>query len=86
MSITQENNFKTAFYNINALKRSYALLTAEKNKNYPNSTYLIKHELELVQAMLQIELSIRALQREARESGYVDNNKEEDNDDNSPKM
>ena len=76
MSEAQEHNFKNAFNNINALKRSYSLLTLERNKQYPNSTYLNKYELEMVQAMLQLELSLRALQREARDAEY--NNKEEE--------
>lgn len=67
MTEVQEQNFRNAFNNVNAMKRSYALLTIEKSKQYPSSHVTQQHELNMVQAMLQIELSIRALQREARE-------------------
>jgi len=64
----EDSNFKNAFYHINSYKRHRALFNIEKAKPDANREQLQYHELKMYQFIDNLELSLRALQRDHRES------------------
>lgn len=67
-----EENFNNAFYHINSFKRHRAFHNMERAKPNANKELLQYHELKMYQFLDNLELTLRALQKENRESGAVD--------------
>jgi len=63
-----EDNFKNAFYHLNSMKRHMALFNIERSKPHSDKEQLQYHELKQHQFLLNLELALRALQKEHRES------------------
>jgi hypothetical protein len=69
--MTLEENFSNAFYHINSFKRHRALYNMERAKANADKEVLQYHELKMYQFLDNLELALRALQKEHRESGKV---------------
>lgn len=65
----EDQNIKNAFFYINSFKRHRALFNIERAKQDSNKEMLNYHELKMYQFIENLELAIRALNKENRESG-----------------
>lgn len=74
MLTPQENNIKYAFRHLNNLKRSLTLLSSERGKENPSVNTMNMHELHSLQSVMQLELSLRAIQSENRKDEDEDAN------------
>lgn len=64
----EENMFKNAFYHLNSFKRHRSLYNMERSKHSSEQEKLNYHELKMYQFVDNLELALRALQKENRES------------------
>lgn len=69
MAVTPEENFKNAFYYINSFKRHRAQYNIERASSVANKEQLQFHELKMYQFIDNLELAMRALQKDNREDG-----------------
>lgn len=63
----EDQNIKNAFYHLNSFKRHRSLLNIERSKPAPDVREIHYHELKMYQFIDNLELSIRAINKDNRE-------------------